>query len=417
MAILGLRDTTGFTTDLRPKNWREGLTLLYRYGATTKAALFSLTSMMKTRVVDDPEHYWWTKEPSTRRFRLDVDEDLAADAGDTAIIFEDSTHADYRDARELKMGDVLRLEHSGELVQVMSDPVDDRNIIVRRSVGAVAATALDADGSGINPFAVVVGSAYEEGSNAPTGVARDPEKLYNQTQIHRQSLEFTGTAINTRLRSKADVNEAKREALEFFSCGVERSLWLGENTTFTKNGKPMRTSGGLLSFMPAANVVDESGGSTTYADFEEYMQRAFKYGPDEKMAFIGDRALLTIQRIVRLNSVMNISPVTREFGMAVKKLETPFGILTLKRAPLFSDLSSGTNTTAFWGMDSWLWVVDMDSLQYVHMKNRDVKYLTKQQENGLDGEKSGYLGEISLECLNPKAHFLIKGLQDAAADS
>ena len=45
-------------------------------------------------------------------------------------------------------------------------------------------------GAGVNPNLLCIGSAFEEGSLAPTGVNYDPTERYNYTQIFRRTLEI-----------------------------------------------------------------------------------------------------------------------------------------------------------------------------------------------------------------------------------
>jgi hypothetical protein len=75
---------------------------------------------------------------------------------------------------------------------------------------------------------------------------------------------------------------------------------------------------------------------------------------------------------------------------------------------------STTGGTAYYGMTSWMLVVDTAELVYRPLD--DTKYEASLQANGLDGMKSGYLTEAGLEIHHPTAHFLIKGLVEGKAD-
>lgn len=57
MSITGLRTTENFSpSEVRPKNWREGILLQYPNGAFP---LFALTSQMRKESTDDPEFNWF----------------------------------------------------------------------------------------------------------------------------------------------------------------------------------------------------------------------------------------------------------------------------------------------------------------------------------------------------------------------
>lgn len=399
MPINGLRTTANFVTDQRPKNWRETILLLYPNGS---APLTALTSLMGEEKTDDPEFNWWEKEINNRRLAL------------TAAITTGTTNLTVSsNALAVKQGDVLYIEQTGEIVIVSSDPTADTGLTVQRGKGGTTATSLDPTAAGKNPYMRVIGSAYEEGSNAPTGVNFDPTKKYNYTQIFRNTLEMTRTASKTRLRTGDQVKEAKRECLELHSIDMEMAFIFGGRLEDTYNGKPRRTTGGIISFIDSNNIVT-AGATTTMTILEGWMKRIFDYGSSEKIAFCGNQALMIINQVCRLNSQYQIDFGVKEYGMRVARLVCPFGELVLKGHPLFNQMASGTtSTTPYYGTETWMLVVDPKNLKYRYVD--DTKYEKDLQENGLDGMKSGYLSECGLEIRHPKTHFLIKSLVAGAA--
>lgn len=411
MAIQGLRDTSNFVADQRPKNWREGILLLQPNG---KMPITALTSLMKKRVVDDPEFNWWVKEMQSRRIQLNASITTTTQTTLTLV----------SGALGLKTGDVLYAEHTGERMFVTADPSIDTEISVRRGWAGSSAQTLTYNGNGVNPFLVVIGSSFEEGSSAPTGVQFDPNKHYNYTQIFRSALEATRTATKTRLRTGDAVKEAKRECLEIFGIDMERAFWLGGRSETTRNGKPLRTMGGIFETIGSEYTVEaDTDAGADLSWLEEQMYEVFKYGSSEKMAFCGNRALLTIQQIVRKNSSWEFMQGQKEFGMNVSRLISPFGEIVMKTHPLFNQLGDGftggttATTHRYYGMESNFVILDMENFKYVHLTDSDVKYQPVLQENGLDGMKSGYLGEVSIEIHHPKTHRIIKKLAKAKADA
>ncbi|EKC77387.1 hypothetical protein OBE_00381, partial [human gut metagenome] len=188
-----------------------------------------------------------------------------------------------------------------------------------------------------------------------------------------------GTAKETELRTGDALKEAKREALEYISIDIERSFWFGKRFQDTFNGKPRRFMGGILDQLPAENIFDASAKTdgVSYDDLESWMKDLFKYGSSEKMVFCGDLALLTIQKIIRQSegSTWRWEPSTKEYGMTVSRLTTPFGTLVFKTCPLFSQsTSSGLDTASpVYGFDSYAFVLDMAHVKYVYLRNRDLK--------------------------------------------
>lgn len=407
MALQGLRTSTNYATDERPKNWREGILKLWPNG---KAPLTGLTSMMKKRSVDDPEFKWWDKELDDRRNALGAN--LTTTNTTVAL-------ASGSNGKSLKQGDILYVEQTTEQIRVSVDPTSDTSISVTRGWAGTTAATVDFDGVGINPNLLVIGNANREGSLAPTGINFDPTKRTNYTQIFRNTLEMTRTGMKTRLRTGDQVKEAKRECLEMHSMDMERAFWLGKSVETTENGTPLRSTNGIMNFVDSGNIVDVNaayGSGLTMLGLEEYLYNMFKFGSDEKMGFCGNRALLTLQQVVRKNSTWNFESGITEFGMNVTKFMCPFGTLILKTHPLFNNVTGGTTTgTAYYGMESWIVALDMENIKYVYFD--DTKYETDLQANSMDGMKSGYLTEAGLEVHHPTSHYVMKNVVSAAADA
>lgn len=405
MAIQGLRNTGNFVANARGENWREGILLLYPNG---KSPFLALSSMLKTRVVDDPHYHWFEKEVQSRRMALSADITLAG----TAISVGSG-------ALGLKLGDIIRVENTTELMLVTADPVADTGFSAQRGFAGTTAATVDYDGNGVNPNLMVIGSVYEEGSLAPTGVRFDPTERSNYTQTFRDTLEATRRGMKTRLRTGDDVKEAKRECLEIHSMGIERAMIFGVQSTGTKNGQPFTTMDGILKQVATANVVDVNaayGSGLTMTGLEEYMMNIFKYGSSEKMAFCGNRAALTIQQILRKNGTWQFQSGITEYGMNVSRLTSPFGELVLKTHPQFNQITGGTTGNAdYYGLDSWLVVLDMDNVRYVTFKDGDTDYQADLTPKGMDGLKSGYITDCSIQLDHPKAHYVMKNVRAAAA--
>ena len=75
--------------------------------------------------------------------------------------------------------------------------------------------------------------------------------------------------------------------------------------------------------------------------------------------------------------------------MNISRLTSPFGELVLKRHPLFNqDVAGVTASTAYQGMESWMFVLDMANVGYVYLDGSDTQYQPVLQANGLDGVQS-----------------------------
>lgn len=415
MSIQGLRHTSNFVTDQRPKNWREGILMLYPNGQTP---LYALSSLMKERKVDDPEFAWWEKQLPAQRLKLGA----AMIAGDTTFTLTNDVTGDgsmyLTTALQLKAGHLLRVEQTGEVVRVASNPSSATSISVTRAFGETAAAAVNIATAGVNPYLLVIGTAYEENSLAPTGINYDAGKQYNYTQIFRNTLEMSRTAQRTRLRTGDQMKEAKREALELHSIEMEKAFFWGERLETTTSSKPIRTTRGVNRWIRAAaatNVVDKAGAATDLETLEGWLEQMFRYGSSQKTAFCGNTALLTIGQIIRRNSSWTLD-AGEEYKMKVTRLTTPFGELLLKPHPLFNQNQGGTTGgTAYYGNSSTMIVLDMANIHYTYVD--DTKYDAEMRTPGQDGMIGGYLTECGLEVHHPLSHFIVTGLTNPAVDT
>ncbi len=428
MAIQGLIGTGDFGGTIgspntipayeRPTNWRQGILMRYPNGS---APLVGLTSAMKKKVTDDPQYQWWEREVSNVRLTLTVS---LSTTGQTTITVNDGT---FGGAFQVKAGDILWVEHTDELIRVLSITSATVFEATRGFAGSTAVTVTL--GNDVNPNMVIVGSVYEEGASTPNSIRYRPTKFYNYTQIFRDSLKATRTAMHTRLRTVDEVRDAKQQTLLYHSIRMEYAFIHGRRFEGTgTGGEPERTTGGIIASIPSANIVDASTPDAPFStankiemeEFEELTVEAFRFGSNEKMAFCGNRAMLAFQQMARRNSSLEITPAQKEFGMDVRRFFTPNGTLILKTHPLFNQITSKVDdigTNEYYSMDSWCLVLDMGDVSYRPLRGGDTQYLPDRQDNGVDGLTSEYLTECGLEIHNGKHHSLWKGLRAGKADA
>lgn len=429
MAIQGLRNTTSFDqpNGRRPQNFREGILMMYpNSGDIQKAPLTALTAVMKSESTNDPVYHWFTKQLQDRRLKLaaDLPAVAAGQVGDAGDIVTLTIDAAFANSFAVVEGTLLMVEQTNEVLYVNSTPTASGQISVIRGFTQTpgsAVVAVDYDGAGINPYLVIIGTAFEEGSAAPDPTSFDPIELFNQTQIFRGTYGITGTAAATKTRTGNEAGELKREGLENYSIDMERGLWFGQKTTTIRNGQPLRTTNGVLAQIPATQKWSPPGGAITYDWLVSKSRDLFRYGSSEKMAFIGGTALTAIAEMVRKNGdgQYSLSESVSEYGMkGIRRLHTPTGTLVLKIHPLFSQMVGGDNNgTAFTSMDNAMVVLDMAQLKYRYLEGRDVQFQKDLQLPGVDAKQDGWIGECGLELHHPFTHSVITGITSGAKDA
>lgn len=419
MAFLGMRGTGDWATDERPKNYRQGILYLYPNGS---APLTGLLSKMSEESVDDPEFSWWTKTlPVQGGPVVDTYNDsLLSVAYTTGLIAGAIVYAKISDAlaSEFRIGHQALLRVSTNLnVDVNTKVID----VVRAGANSyLACKLLEADDNGgattlgSCDTVLIVGNINPEGGPIPDAVAYDPIKFNNYTQIFRSPLEITRTARKTKLRTEDAYKEAKRESLELHSIEMEKAYLFGIRSEFIgANGQPERTTAGLIptirQYAPT-NVSDFTTDPLYNADewlasgedwLDVQLEKIFRYGSMEKMAFAGSGCLLAINKLAKATGQINLTPETTDYGLKVVNWITPFGSVYIKTHPLFSyDATTRNAMVIFEPMD--LKYRYIDDTMFMGMNTQ-----VSSSHERMDGTKEEWLTECGLEFHHPiKGGFL-----------
>lgn len=379
--ILGLRDVANFTTDERPKSWREAI-LRYFPRSEQKAPLNALIAGMKHQATDDPEFNWFDKGSPVRFTAINYSTGYNTTA--TTLVVDSSA--------AFRADDLIRNQATNEVMRVSADPTSATEVVVARGWGSTAAAIVD------NHDLFVVGTAIAEGARARSGLYNDPTKRYNYTQIFRYPLKLTNTAKATKLRTGQAWAEMKREALDMHTIDMERAMiWGVRNEDLTGN-EPKRSTGGILSFL-STNVTNISDGNLTQSAWLTFLKQLFQYGSGEKLCFCGNQFLMVINQMAEHYGSVQLQPNADVYGIAVIKYVTAFGTVYLKNHPLFNEITPHTKMGLF---------VEPKHIIYRPLKgngvNRDTQYLKSREDNDEDCTKDEFLTEMGLEVQLEKVH-------------
>lgn len=367
--IAGLRGTGDFGTDERPKSFREGI---LKFNPNGEAPIFALTSKAGKMNIKDPEFAWWHEGNNLIRLQVNG----AHASGDTTINVDSADPttgtlgANYGTATHLKPGDLLFVEPAADAaaftqeVIMVTNVVSDTQFQVSRGAAGTSAASIAND-----QWLTVIGSAYAEGTPAPRAVSRNPLKFYNYTQIFKDTYELTGTLDKTEIRTGDPWSLDKQRKAWKHSADIEMTcLWGRRSETTGTNGKPLRTTGGLRTFIPTANTT-VFGSAVTINSFLTAIAPVFDFSTgagDTRMMFVGNGAALELAKI--FNAATNVQLTHKEgvkvYGMHFQEFIIPNGRLLIKTHPLMSR-NTILNKAAF--------VVDFDALKWAPMPGRDTK--------------------------------------------
>lgn|SRR5262245_17407849 len=386
--IAGLRGTGDWSTDERPKSFRENI-LFFNPNGT--APIFALTSKGRKKSVTDPEYAWWNE--GNVLVRLQANGTFAA--GDTMIVVDsaDPTSttlgANRGQATNLKPGDILLVEpvadavvFNHELIEV-DDVLSDTQFVARRGVGGTTAATIAND-----VFLTLIGSAYAEGVGAPRAVTRNPIKFSNFTQIFKDTYELSGTADETETRTgPAYSNDKKRKRFDH-ARAIELSGLFGRSAeTVGDNGKPKRFTAGLRSFIPTSNTTVFAV-PVTPANFLDAVGMVFDFDTgagDTRMAFAGNQALIELSKVFANEVTFNVNDVVTVYGLDFQRFRLPMGTLLLRSHPLLSRHGLYRKS---------IFVLDFDAIEYRYMRNRD----TRERDDVQAKDEDVRRGFIQTEC-------------------
>lgn len=406
MALPGMKSTADFAADEHPKSWREGI---LRLSPRNNAPLYALTSMMKSERTTFPQYYWWEEPLFMYTFELNGD-----------LLVGTTTIPLVEGGLRLKAGDVLKIAATGEHIRVAS-VTSDTSIEVSRAFGDAATTegtaaAVDTASGGTgsaDATLIFIGSAYREGADKAIGTSTQPVKQYNYTQIFRDPVEHTRTTMQSSgWRTGDPMKNDKERTAHKHALGIERAFWFGGRMETTESGQPIRTTGGITSFIDSTkewNLATDNNGTAGATDlelFESKLAEIFEFGSSEKMGFTSIQVIALMSRLARLNSQYEISSTQKEYGLDVRRFFGPAGTIVLKEHPAFSATDYLRND---------IFIIDTANIRYRHLQ--DTTYLRNRQGNGVDGKTDEFLTEAGLEVHHGKTHYRIRGLTAVAADA
>ena len=395
-AIQGMRGTGEFSSDFRPKNYRELFTLLEPNG---NAPLNALLSMGSSESTDDPEY---------KNFRDELPERVlttSAAVADTSTRTVPVVNGD--DNKYAINGAILVNQTTGEVMHVTAD-YSATSVAVTRNIGGTSHQIA----SGAKLF--VAGFAAAEGASSPTAITFDATVASNYTQIFRTAFQVTNTLGSTYLRTGDKMDEAMTKALKLHMSDIERAMFFGKK--HEANGStnaPTRYTGGLINSM--TNVTDittdyasyggGSAGNMTEEGFDDLLiSSVFKFGSKQKIAFVGETVANHLQQIGK--NRWRPTAIEGTYGVNLTKYETFAGDLMVHLHPQFRQLAH---------MKTSMVVVDFPYLSYRYLEGRDTQLLENRQSPDADTIKHEYLSECGLELLQDKVHSYIKNWSGRSA--
>lgn len=385
-----MRGSGEFSTDFRPKNYRELFTLLEPNG---NAPLQAMLAMSSTETTDDPEYKNFRDELPDRT--LTVNGALANTNGTSITI-------DAADDNKFAVnGSIVINQTTGEVMHVTADTAST-TLAVTRNIGGTSHQIAD------NAVLFIAGFAAAEGGSSPTAISFDATVVSNYTQIFRTAFQVSNTLSSTFLRTGDKMDESMTKALKMHMSDIERAMFFGvKHEANGSSATPTRYTGGLVNSL--TNVVDiatdyasyggTGAGKMTEEGFDSLLiSTVFKYGSNQKIAFVGETVANQLQQIGK--DRWQPTAVEGTYGVNLVKYSTFAGDLMVHLHPMFRQLDHMKNAMV---------IVDFPYMSYRCLEGRDTQLLENRQAADADSIKHEYLTECGLELLQDKVHAYVKG--------
>jgi len=397
--IANMRGSGDWTVpDHRPKDWLQKAFQLFPEG---NAKLVYLLSKLPRRAIRDYEFNIFEDRLPDMSFT--VNGEVAINAT-TINIDAPATNL----VKGLKAGDELLDETSGEIVRVVANPSSPwTSITVERYIGASNTGATIATDSILRWS----GSAYGEGTQAPASRTRNPDRVTNYLQIHKETAKITGSAMEMESRPfKAAWTREKALALERYVNKMEYSFMFSAKADSTDaEGNRLSTTNGLYRVI-STNSTDFSTNGVSLDALEDALETIFKYGSDQKVFLCGNRALTIANRVVARNTMGNWAlesvPKKESYGLRVKRWYTPHGEFVLMPHKLMTQSAAHKK---------WAWILDTKYMELVYMQNRFTKFKDNAQLPDEDARKGYYQGELGIGLALEETHGVFQGMNTYVA--
>lgn len=399
VSFAGLRGTNSYGADERPKSFRETILFADPNGSAPLTALMSQT---KEESVTDPEFSWWEELMTQRRVVLTA---AIADGVATAASVAAGTVDGSTGGLSLVAGDLLMVESATgivgatEIVLVTAVASDTAITIARGAAGSTAGAI--ANGSAL----LRIGNAFSEGSLEATAVSQNPTKYRNYCQIFKTDYQVTETDIVTDHRTGDPLaNERKRKMFSHANAMEFAYIFGRASETTGSNGKPLRTTGGILNFLTSNKINFGSGSGGTVAwtedNFIDAISPCFDVAVpgvgNERIVFAGNGALTEVNKLAKNSNATRINQegTVKIFGMELTKFVIPQGTIYLRTHPMFNQHPRFRY--------SMLGVAPQGLKDRVLRKT---KFKDNIQPNGADYRQGEWLTESGLELHFEKLHF------------
>lgn len=343
---------------------------IYKFGYAGTAPMLALSSGMAKQQLKAKIVHWFEEEEYSGHI------DIVNNAGTgNTITFKSGT---------VLPKSILYVESTGERMYVTA--ASGLTVTVQRGFAGTPITTIDGSATAVGAF--VIGSSFEEASDAPAPMMTVGYPMMNYSQIFRDSWANSRTATKIDWHTGDKVAKNKQDAIANHAKGIERALLFGCRSMFTTDGRQNSTMDGLVN-MIKTNVATTADGQLSWFDLIDFIAQLYEYNvdgqPQERVAFCGNNVVSVINKLVYNRNDIRITVGQTDYGIKVNTIHTAFGDLTLLTHPMF-------NASPTWRNNLLVYHPGAVTLDYM-----DDALITDSTPPGMDGEKYTITSELTME--------------------
>jgi len=268
--------------------------------------------------------------------------------------------------------------------------------------------------------AQIVGSAFEEGTNAPLGWE---DKLYDREgycQIFKTGMNlFSGTAMATRYRGHSnEYQRIWRDKLMEHKMDIEHSMLFGVGKSASgesSNLGALRYSWGVLPYTEQyGKIYSLTYATSGYDAFLDAMEDFFapESGNSGNKLVLASRKVITYLNKMGSGGFLNNTVGSSQYRLDVQNIKGSFGHQVTVVNTIYGNLHFVAEPLLRGMWEDYCVAVDMSNLAYRPLagngKSRDTFVETNIQDPGIDGRKDQIITEAGLEISLPETHAILK---------
>lgn len=361
---------------------------IYKFGYAGTAPMLALSSGMARNQLKAKIVHWFEEEEYSGHV------DIINNAGTgTTLVLKSGT---------VLPKSILFIESTGERMLVTATA--GTTLTVQRGFAGTSITSIN--GSVTNVGAYVIGSAFEEASDAPQPMLTVGAPMLNYSQIFRDSWANSRSAEKINWHTGDKVAKNKQDAIANHAKGIERALMFGAKSMFTVDGQQDSTMDGLVN-MIKTNVQTVANGELDLNTLIDFIATLFEYNvdgmPQERVAFCGNNVISVINKLILNRNEIRLTVGQTDYGIKTNVIRTAFGDLTLLTHPMF-------NASPVWRNNLLVYHPGACCLDYM-----DDAIISDSTPPGMDGSKYTITSELTMEYTCEKTAGILSNIVEPKA--